>query len=371
MFQQNLTGAGIFIIENYDSNIVATLFGNYGIDYSEPGGKIDIGETPEEAACRETREETANLIRIRPHNLHNAKTVIVNNYIAYIMYLKDVNFQLFRHNVNKIFRDCISSHWKETTSVTRVSLKSLIEIAIRNTNYMSDINGAIIKVNNRTLGIVRKSIQLLNNITYTAYPLKLHANVVVASRMPCLIGTYSCTLSQIPYPSQILSIHDMPNNIMSKNKFKTSYKYGVYIVPKLKPENEKLHECMGKFGGLHISLLDFSFHHIDLNKNIKKLSNAGINKWKINVNNFDIKNNILYFKSSNLDKIAKYLHDAGFQKIKGKFFGGEDWNISFGECNIPANIQEIFKRVSWSFIIIKYDNNNYEWVNKYKVHRVL
>lgn len=363
MFQPNLTGAGIFIIENYKNHIVATLFGNHGRSYSEPGGRIDPGESPEVAACRETREETANLIRIFPQELQQySKPVIHNQYMAYIIYLKDINSQLHRHNVHKIFQDCGDHSWKENSSITRIPLRTLVEVALRNTHYATDLQGGIVNISDRTLGIVRKSIQILNNISFSLFPLQLHVNMTVASRMSCLIGTYSCTVKPIQPPAQINLINQTP----------TKYRYGVYIVPKLKPDNQKLHDCNPKWGGLHVTLLGFSSKHPDLRRNIKKTSRAGMNKWRMDTKTIEVRNNAVYFRSATLDKVANHLSKSGFQKIKGKFFSGLDWHITFADCQIPHNIDEILKRVSWSFVIVKEENNGtYSWVKKYKVHRIL
>ena len=63
------TGAGILIMELYKSNPVIILFGFNKTNFSDPGGLLNIGETPEMGACRECREETANLINIQPNEL--------------------------------------------------------------------------------------------------------------------------------------------------------------------------------------------------------------------------------------------------------------------------------------------------------------
>lgn len=363
-----LTGAGIFLVENYKGSIVATLFGKYGNSYSEPGGSIDHGESPLETACRETREETANLIRIKPQELQqHSKPINIGGYMAYIMYIKNIKSRLYNFNVAKIFKDCTDHHWKETNSMARVSLSVLINAATKNISYVTNISGAIINIHPRTLNIVRQSINYLNMLYYNTYPLPLYPNVTMGSRNPCLIGTYSCTLTSLIGHPLI-----QPSNTTIKNfKIENPSKYAIYIVPNLPSEFENLHKCNKKWKGIHVTLVGFSSNHPKLKKIIKKISQNSIVEWKIDIDTFDIKNNTIFFQSQTLDNIARKLSKKGIQKIKGKFFSGADWHMSFVDCDIPSNIKDILKDVTWSFVVAEEDNDgDYNWIKSYPVHRI-
>jgi hypothetical protein len=67
---QNITGAGILVVEFYKNTNCYVLFRSpHSKEYNDPGGLIDPGETPQESACRECREETANLLKFNVSGL--------------------------------------------------------------------------------------------------------------------------------------------------------------------------------------------------------------------------------------------------------------------------------------------------------------
>lgn len=191
-----LTGAGIFIVQNYKNKNVVVLFGKNHKDYNEPGGIIDPGETPEEAACRETREETANLIKIKPHQLKKIGTPIRHhNYLSYIIYIKNLSLKDYYHNINLLQRKCNRRkhhHWMETDTAKRIDLDVFIKYVLADKNIIPDINGKMIPVRNRTIGIIKKG---LNDFEKLKNPVKLNDKVTVMSKMKCLIGTYTYILN--------------------------------------------------------------------------------------------------------------------------------------------------------------------------------
>jgi hypothetical protein len=347
-----LTGAGIFIVENNNNNLVAILFGNKGHEYSELGGVIDPGETPEETASREAKEESANLIQIKPHELKQISIPILHHkYMSYIIYINKISARDYYHNVKLVFGKCKPHVWKENSSMVRIDLQNLIQNSMANKNIMKDIDGNLIRVRDRTIGIVKKAINTFSNLKN---PITLHQNVTFTSRMSCLIGTYTYTIQQnIPQIQQL------------QNKTKS---YAIYAVPNFKNKDKHLHNCNIKWGGLHVTLAGFSPLHPQIKPFLQMLSRVGRKIWHINTNNIRIKNNTIYFNSRTLDKVANALANNGFNKIKGKKFSGVDWHITFEDCKIPPNIMNILAFVSWSFIIVR-DNNDgtYSWLEKYTI----
>ncbi len=189
---QKYTGAGIFIIENYKGNLVAVLFGNKGRNYDDPGGLIDPGETPIETACRETREETANLIKISPDELHKiSHKIIYKNYVSYVIFVENLSSKDYYHNINLVFGKCKPHFWKENSSMIRIDLQRLIKNTLANNDIVKDINGNYVKIRGRTLGIVKNAFPFLANLKC---PTRLKRNKTIKSRMACLIGTYTYTV---------------------------------------------------------------------------------------------------------------------------------------------------------------------------------
>jgi ADP-ribose pyrophosphatase YjhB (NUDIX family) len=189
-----LSGAGIFIIENFDNHQVALLFGMKNGEYNEPGGTIDPGEKPEVTACRETREETANIINIKPDELLKIAIPIQHKqYMSYVIYLDKINTNDYYHNVKIIFNKCRPHVWKENNSIARINLNELIQNSHDNKNIMKDINGKNIFIRNRTLGIAKKINNILNNLKK---PITLYQNITLHSRLSCLIGTFTYTYKE-------------------------------------------------------------------------------------------------------------------------------------------------------------------------------
>ena len=128
-----LTGAGILILESYNSNVVVTLFGMNNTNYSDLGGHIDHGETPQNAAYREGREESENLINIKPHELLQYGIPIrLKQYLCYILYVTNLSSKDYMYNVNIIHNRCHENHtdvWKESNSMVRIPLNNIITSA--------------------------------------------------------------------------------------------------------------------------------------------------------------------------------------------------------------------------------------------------
>jgi 8-oxo-dGTP pyrophosphatase MutT (NUDIX family) len=351
----SITGAGIFIVEDLNGIKVATLFGNWGGVYSEPGGIIDMSETPEQCACRETQEETANMLSLEPHELSQiAVKVVKDKYVSYIVYLKNLSDVVYYQNVFKIFGKCDSHVWKETNSMVRIPLQDLINTALAHKEWVRDINGLLVQVRGRTLGIVRNFVNVFSTLQN---PIILNQNYVLNNKMRCLIGTSTYTTKQYnpiyPYAWPIQRQH----------------KYAIYVVPNLVGAETALHKCDAR-GGLHVTLVDFSDNHPSLKMNLKIINQMGSIPWKMDPSTIRINNNTIFFSSGTINTAANILRSNTFQKVMGLRYSNMDWHISFN-CVLPLNIVSILSNCTWSYVIVRMnDDGTYIGLEQYMVNRL-
>lgn len=190
-------GAGVFIIEKYFNgkkwvNCI-TLFGKKGGKFDDPGGHIDKGETPEKAAYRELREETANLITIDKHFLKKSYYVNVKRYKCFIVYVKGLSKKQYYVNRKHIDMKCKRAHsWKETNEMIRVPIKNMLHMINLGNNYVYDTDGIKRKIRGRTIGIFKRSIDIMRKLLSSKHkPIKLKKKKVLSSRMLCLRSMYT------------------------------------------------------------------------------------------------------------------------------------------------------------------------------------
>lgn len=181
------TGSGIFIIENHNGKKYALLFGNKKTYFSELGGKIEGNETIEKTACRETKEETANLINIKENQIKCiSKKILHKHYLSYIIFIEKINIKDYYHNINLVYNNCKDHYWKETKDIIRIELNKLIDCVKNEKYYVFDKKGNKILIRNRTVGIIKKSFDVLENLEN---PIKLIPKTVIKNKEKCLIGT--------------------------------------------------------------------------------------------------------------------------------------------------------------------------------------
>lgn len=349
-----MLGAGIFIVELYMGYPVVTLFGMNAMNYSDPGGKIDIGETALQAASRECREETENLINIQPHELlQYATPVTVNQYLAYILYVENISFQDYAHNVNIIYNTCHGARaWKETNSMARVPVNNMLTSVQNSLDYAYDVNGTVVRIRGRAMAIAKVASNILLNIS-TIRPIPLYRHQVTASRMACLIGTITYTMTP-----QAIYTPMLPNNI----------EYAIYIAPNLTHSSHSfLQNCNSSWGGMHVTIAGFHVNQPAPQKFIQHISQSGTHKWTITENTIKVKDKKIYFASKTLDNIAKFLHENGFHRVKYSNNKSKKWHIT-SECKIPSNIKSILKKQTWSIVLISKENGIIKWLDRYPLN---
>jgi hypothetical protein len=187
----SFTGAGVLIVELYKSEPVITLFGLNNTNFSDLGGKLNLGENVEFGAYREAREESANLINIYPNKLlQYGISVIIGEYQCYVIYVKNLSMRDYIHNINHIFGTCNDDSWTETNIMTRINLFDIIKAANNGINNILDIYGNRCYIRERTMKVIRTGANKILSLITTP-PILLQRNIVVHSKMPFLIGTYT------------------------------------------------------------------------------------------------------------------------------------------------------------------------------------
>jgi hypothetical protein len=334
----------------------------------EPGGRIDLGETPVITAHRELRKKTANLINIKSDILQTCLYVHVKSYIAYIMYITNISRKYYLHNVYKI-RSCIddlrhTAAWQETSMMIRVNLYNILHSIKSGSSYIIDTDGVHRELGKRTINVVRKAELLLYNLLKTT-PEYLYNKMITHSRMSCLIGTYTF------YASSHYDVNPLINNYVYTNvntpiTYSMSVQYAVYIIPNL--YNTPLYylkNCNNYWGGIHVTLAGYSskYDYNTIKKIIHTISHTGNNLW--HVNTLSIKNNTIYFKSKTLDYISLALNKIGFEKVRSNIY-----HISIPNeynCSLPHNIQELLAHITWSFVIVQRSGSVINWLDHYPV----
>lgn len=347
-------GAGLFVIELYMNTPVVTLFGKNGMNYSDPGGIVDKGETSEQTAYREGREETANLINIQPAELlQYSIPVKMGGYTSYVIYVENLSYKDFMYNENLINYGCNQRAWKETNSMTRVELSKIILAADNLLNYATDVNGVNVSIRDRTMGLVKYGSNIILSLLNTK-PIPLYRHQVTTSRMPCLIGTFTYTIS----PMAIYTPSTLPGHI----------EYAVYIAPDLTNASHPfLLNCAPTWGGMHITLAGYHTNQPAPQSFLQHISNSGIKPWTVSDNTIKVRKRTIYFKSKTLDSIGDFLHENKFYKVKGPKYSGKKWHVT-SECKIPSDIKNILKHQTWSLVLVSNENGLITWLDKYPLN---
>lgn len=186
-----ITGAGIMIVEFYKNTNCYVLFrSSHSQKYNDPGGLIDSGETLPKTACRECREESANLLKFDVNDL--SYKIKVGDYMSYIVYVNGLRKKDYQNNIKIIHSKC-APQWTETDTIVRVPI---MNIDYNKLPYVKDYNNNTILLRGRTSRIIKK---LSKNISYVlqSNPIQLYRQVTLVSRNKCLNGTITYTSSKL------------------------------------------------------------------------------------------------------------------------------------------------------------------------------
>lgn len=201
---KNYKSAGVLLLELYKENNVITLFGKNN-KFSDLSGYIDEGESPIQAAYREAREESANLIYIEPKYIKKMGYVVNGtNHKTFIIYVKGLRQKHYYNNINRV-KHCNSKSWKETNEMTRIPLYNFYN------DKIYDINNRLVKIRESTLKTIKNNLKLLQNVVLKTKPYKLINYICKQSRMSCLIGTNTYR----PYKSHNTRFLQVQYNIKS------------------------------------------------------------------------------------------------------------------------------------------------------------
>lgn len=363
-------GAGILIIEQYMGTNVITLFGGRRYIFEDLGGKLDKGETPEEGACREAQEESANLLTIRPHELLKiSKVCDLDGFLSYIIYVTGLKESVYKKNVQQIFKKCKSKHWKETRKMTRIPLDAIINSTQQYINIVPDINGKQRTIRDRTSIIIRKSVHLIKSMIQSQ-PHTLVKKEIMKSKMRCLIGTKTFRINKYSFSQQ--GLHNYSNQFIQKAT--TGYpgrvwgtQYAIFIAPRLTQSSSPyLLYCNKQWGGMHITLVGFNSTNPEILNHLPIMAyGSGTNQqWSINVQDIITKRTSIHFNSKTLDKLANHLAVSGFANIKGPRFASQMWHMS-SECAVPYNIRQILMNTGWDLVKVSNNNGMIQWHERY------
>lgn len=354
-------GAGVLIIESYNGMDVVTLFEDKKGMCADLGGYIDKGESPEEAACREAREESANLLTVKPNQLLKiARPCNIGGYVSYIIYVMGLSRKIYKNNLKHIEEKCKSKHWKETRKIVRFPLSNIINVAEQHIQIVSDVDGKQRTIRDRTTAVIRKGVNLIRSLI-SAKPHVLRRKKIKESEgggnMKCLIGTTTFKIDK--YSLSLLGVSNYPQTIYRNPTQGISY--GLYVVPRITSNTDPfLANCDPTWGGMHVTLVGFSHNNPEILNFLTQIAFGGTRLWTINVNTVFVNQNTVNFTSNTLNKFADYLSYNGFINIKGPKYSQFMWHMS-SDCTVPYNIKTILSSTTWALVKVSNHNGIIRW----------
>jgi len=225
---------------------------------------------------------------------------------------------------------------------------------ITNSTSMIDIKGKKRNIRDRTVRILNAIIDTIN-FKLNSVPTKLYKHIVTNSKNNCLLKTYTYTLesSSIYTPKMTFPTFD--------------YHYAIYLYPNIinVQQDPFLAVCNKPLGGIHIKLVGHHPQNPDPTSVLIYLSQLSPDDWTINDSTISVNQNIIFFNSFTLNKIADFFYLNKFQNIKGPNYTGNKWFIS-ADCYIPENIFYMLRQLTWSYMIVNEYGNQINFINGIK-----
>ena len=175
-----INGAGVLLIERYVnrynvSDYAFILFKDSRKGkYFEAGGHMELGESIQETAFQELKEESANLFRINPS--YSTNIVIHNNYAVFPLFVVGPTYNMggiyskyYKYNLALLHQNPDTpDDFLETINMKRFYISDLVKCGILNNLNMNitsdlicnDANGKAEIISNRTVNIIRQTIRL-------------------------------------------------------------------------------------------------------------------------------------------------------------------------------------------------------------------
>lgn len=171
----SVTGAGVILLENYNSRIqhrsepAVILFrsSSNGV-YGECGGVRDSNESPETTASRELAEESLGTFRIDVEQSVRRGTagLIEYGYLAFVLPVKGpggIRRDVYSRNLNLVrqYKRNLPPHWTETDDMSRFFVSDLLHAGMLtkrgNLNGVSDVYGNVVTVDGRAKAVLREA----------------------------------------------------------------------------------------------------------------------------------------------------------------------------------------------------------------------
>lgn len=159
-------GAGALLIQMFARNLVVLLVREGGV-FTDPGGAVVVGETPERCATRELEQETAGTLIVNVANIQT-HPVTYREYCGFLIpcvidSLDDLS-TVFEGNSQWLQpMDDVLPEWKETDQVNLFNVSEIFNVTknvasgLKDTYQATDTDGTHQWVSDRVVGLIQEA----------------------------------------------------------------------------------------------------------------------------------------------------------------------------------------------------------------------